>query len=70
VLAASFLDYLDVLIWPIVVAGFLAFSLYRYGEYIGPLINRISHVERPNGKFPLGLGVELAEQPQLPLDVP
>ncbi|MDQ5822320.1 MAG: hypothetical protein M3540_12845 [Actinomycetota bacterium] len=39
------LDYLRVLIWPVVVGTFLGYFLRRFGSHIGPLLDRIRSVK-------------------------
>ena len=49
--SATVLDYIKTFIWPVVVAGFLAYFLYEYGEKIGPLIDRIRSVKVPGAEL-------------------
>jgi hypothetical protein len=44
------LDYIQVLIWPVIVAGIVAYLLWRYNTNVGNLIDRIKSVEGPWGK--------------------
>jgi hypothetical protein len=48
---ASFLDYLDILRWPLLVGVFLVWFFRRYSEHVGRLLDRINSF-----KAPLGLG--------------
>lgn len=56
-LAAVFLDYLNILRWPLLVAVFLAWFFNRYRDHVGRLLDRINSF-----KAPLGLG-ELGFEP-------
>lgn len=46
---STILDYLTVLRWPILIAGFLLFFFRRYRDHVGRLLDRIQSVSGPLG---------------------
>jgi hypothetical protein len=56
--AAVVLDYMRVLVWPVLVLAALAYAARRYGDHIGRLIDRIRHVRA------LGTELGFSDAPQ------